>query len=66
MTTQQLEKAMTERKLFDWGLSMYGGWYANLWIDGKYTGIHADTLKDLRKQLAELGLKTENWRRVDN
>ena len=45
---------------------MYGGYYANLWINDKYTGIHADTLRELREQLATYGLKAEKNLRFDN
>lgn len=53
-------------KLESWGLSMYGGYYANLWINGKYTGIHADTYKQLKEELDKFGLNPTNNKRWDN
>lgn len=57
---------MEETRVLEWGQSMYGGWYANLLVNGKVTGIHSEKLKELRTMLAELGLKAENSRRWDN
>ena len=45
-----------ENRINSWGESMYGGYYAQAWINDKYTGFHAETLKELRKQLAEVGI----------
>lgn len=51
----------------DWGFSMYGGYYATIIKDFRPIGLHADKLKDLRKQLAEYGIdKLEAWKRRDN
>ena len=51
----------------DWGKSMYGGYYANLHIEGKgHTGIGAETLKELREKLAEMGFTTKDAQRRDN
>lgn len=55
-----------KNKLEYWGLSMYGGYYANLWIDGEYTGIHVDTYKELKEELKKYGLKSTKDRRWDN
>lgn len=58
---------MKEFRLMDWGFSMYGGYYATLIKDFRPIGLHADKLKDLRKQLAEYGIdKLETWKRRDN
>ncbi len=57
---------MTNR-LSSWGLSMYGGYYAQVWIENKYTGLHAEKLSELKKQLAELGItKLNKDLRYDN
>ena len=53
-------------KLQDWGLSMYGGYYANLRINGKHTGIHTETYRELKQELAKYGLKPTKDRRWDN
>ena len=40
--------------LWDWGQSMYGGYYAHVWTDTTphgYTGIHENRLRDLRETL---------------
>lgn len=47
-------------RLSSWGLSMYGGYYAQVWIGDKYTGLHTEKLSELRKQLAELGIAKLN------
>ena len=38
-----------EIQLLDWGASMYGGYFANFFYDGEYTGEHGRTLKELRE-----------------
>ena len=53
-------------KIQRWGLSMYGGYYAQVFIGEKYTGIHTDTLRELRQRLAELGLMADKEYRFDN
>ena len=57
---------MKKATLLDWGKSMYGGYYANILVNGKIEGIGEDKLADLRKRLAEYGLKAEASRRWDN
>ena len=44
-------------KLIDWGLSMYGGYYANFLIDGKIDSRHGKTLACLRLKLMDLGIE---------
>lgn len=58
-------------RLFDWGESMYGGYYAEAIGEDankncKQISFHADTLRELRAQLAEYGLKATANRRVDH
>lgn len=53
-------------RLWYWGESMYGGYYAEAWVICTLVGFHADTLRDLRVQLSRLGLKTSNRRRWDH
>ena len=55
-------------RLIWWGSSMYGGYYADIVKDGKYTGIHADTQKEFKKQLAEnhIDPKLPKEKRLDN
>lgn len=52
-------------KLIDWGKSMYGGYFANLY-NGELFGLHTDTLKDLRAELAKYGFKATAETRFDN
>ena len=54
-------------KLMQWGESMYEGYYAEAFVDGKYTGFHADTLRELREKLAAVGInKLDKRYRWDN
>lgn len=54
-------------RLIDWGRSMYGGYYANLLIDGKIDGRHGKTLACLRLKLMDLGIEhLPNSARFDN
>lgn len=57
-----------QNQLFNWGLSMYGGYYANYWSgsDGHYTGIHADSYRELKERAESLGMKLDKGRRSDN
>lgn len=56
-----------ELQLIDWGASMYGGYFANFFYDGEYTGEHGRTLKELREKLKEYGIdKLPRWQRRDN
>ncbi len=41
----------TDEKILDYGKSMYGGWYANYFLNGKYSGKHAETLNELCSKL---------------
>ncbi len=52
-------------RLIDWGKSMYGGYFANLY-NGELFGLHTDTLKDLRTELAKYGFKATKETRFDN
>ena len=54
MKKQEADKTYLSR----WGESMYGGYYADIWVDGKSICLHADTQKELRRQLAEHGIPT--------
>lgn len=56
----------SENRVFDWGESMYGGYYAEVFYDGEHKGLHEAKLGDLRKKAAELGLKLTKDRRVDH
>lgn len=54
-------------RLNSWGESMYGGYYAQVWVENKYEGFHADKLKELKAQLKEIGVdKLDNNLRQDN
>ena len=54
-------------RLSSWGYSMYGGYYAQVWIGEQWTGFHATTLKELREQLTEVGItKLSKGLRWDN
>ena len=55
-----------ENKLMFWGFSMYGGYYAEVIINGKYTGIHTDTYKELKNKLEQCGMKPTKEKRMDN
>lgn len=58
-----------ENRMMDWGLSMYGGYYSNLVIDGHVVGVHAETKKELKKAIeGKLGkeVKLDASRRMDN
>lgn len=52
----------------NWGKSMYGGWYVNLWsIDGYCTVcFHFDKLSDLRIWAARKGVDLCESIRIDN
>lgn len=71
MTEKEIMESGKTAKLHSWGLSMYGGYYADFWIetDGeeRFTGLHGETLKELRRKLSVIGIsKLESWRRWDN
>lgn len=54
------------REMLTWGLSMYGGYYAEI-IDGGYIkGYHTEKLYELKRQMNELGLTLEKIKRFDN
>ena len=53
-------------RLMDWGLSMYGGYYATVIKDEKVIGLHDEKLTGLRKQLAGYELKATANKRRDN
>lgn len=62
-------------RLADWGKSMYGGYYANIYvgeatkhgfITNEIMGIGADTYKGICEILAGYGLKAERTCRRDN
>lgn len=59
---------MEDRHVMDYGQSMYGGWYATLVINGKTKSLHAETLRELKKQITENGVAAslKNVRRWDN
>ncbi len=57
---------MNETRTSYWGESMYGGYYADAYIEGKHVCFHADKLKDLKAQLQEHGLKLNKELRWDN
>lgn len=52
-----------------WGLSMYGGYYAQIVdIDNKIHAFHAEKLRELKAQIAELdkSIKLDRAHRYDN
>lgn len=55
-------------RLIWWGESMYGGYYADIVKDDNYSGIRANTQKELKMQLAENGIepKLPNDKRRDS
>lgn len=55
-------------RLSRWGKSMYGGYFADAYVNDKFTSFHAETLKELKAQLAEAGVndKLSKERRWDN
>lgn len=54
-------------ELRSWGLSMYGGYYAEAWVGDENKGFHADKLAGLKAQLAEVGInKLDKELRCDN
>lgn len=50
---------MEEKKVLDFGKSMYGGWYANTIASGEFSGVRADTLKALKEELTERGFSAD-------
>lgn len=50
-------------EITSWGKSMYGGWYANFYKDGEYTGTHANTKKELQQKC---GVPLDKSSRSDN
>jgi len=57
-----------ESRVLDYGKSMYGGWYANYLINGKFDGVHGDTLREVKEKLKGLGFdgNLKNVHRFDN
>lgn len=53
-------------ELTAWGKSMYGGWYANFWLNGEHTGIHEYTRADLCRHLSRYGIHPTAETRCDN
>ena len=54
------------RQLITWGLSMYGGYYAEVINGSRVEGYHTDKLNELREQMKELGLTLDKIKRFDN
>lgn len=50
---------MTQNRASYWGLSMYGGYYADAYVNGEHCTVHADKLKELKEKLVELGINTK-------
>lgn len=58
-----------ENRLCNWGLSMYGGYYVNLWAaDGSYRweSHHFDSYRELKDFAKNRGFLLERSRRDDN
>lgn len=55
-----------DNKVFSWGLSMYGGYYANYFFNGEYDGIHFEKKRDLVNWSREMGFDLSKDRRIDN
>lgn len=54
-------------EIYNWGSSLYGGYYANYWIDETHMKCrHFDKLKDLRKWCKENGMSLPNYKRHDS
>lgn len=53
-------------RLSRWGFSMYGGYYADIYVGEKLICLHAEKLKELREQLAQYGITKLNKQRWDN
>lgn len=59
-------------RVTEYGLSMYGGYYANFNIEGKHQeiisrdGVRFDKLKDLRAWAKERGIELKKVHRFDN
>lgn len=56
----------SDNRVYEWGKSMYMGYYAEVFYNGEYKGLHEAKLGDLRKKAAELGLKLTTDRRSDH
>lgn len=57
----------TNKKLMDWGKSMYGGWFVNYHVEGKgHDGKSFKTIGELRKWCKENGLEPTKQKRRDN
>lgn len=54
-TKQERQDTKMTNELRSWGLSMYGGYYAEAWVGDENKGFHADKLAGLKAQLAEGG-----------
>lgn len=53
--------------IYDYGKSMYGGWYASLRVNNELVGLHTKTLEELCELVKEYGLEiTETTFRYDN
>lgn len=54
-------------RVFDWGRSMYGGWFVNYFTaSGKYTGEHFNTYGSLATWAEENGIALSKIARNDN
>ena len=53
--------------IYDYGKSMYGGWYASLRVNNELVCLLTKTLEELRELVKEYGLEiTETTLRYDN
>lgn len=48
-----------DNRVMYYGLSMYGGWYAELLVNDSRVYLHENTLNELRKSCETYGVKIE-------
>lgn len=51
---------------FNWGASMYGGYYVNYWVDNTHIkNVHFDLLRELQAWCKLNGITIPKWKRYD-
>ena len=61
------ERANTDDRLLYWGKSMYGGYYAEMLVNGEIIGLHRPTIKELEYMVFSLyGFTLTRNYRFDN
>lgn len=51
-------------RVMQYGLSMYGGWYADIVVDGKVKHLHEERLKDITQLCYTYGITITSWKNI--